>query len=63
MAYSNLLIGELLALECSKDDFENLKFAKKHLLDAFELYKMKDSVLTADEHARVCMTLSTLFRK
>jgi len=38
MAYSNLLIGELLVLEFSKNETSNLKVAQKHLIDAHEAY-------------------------
>lgn len=63
MAYSNLLIGEILVLEFSKNETSNLNVAKKHLVDAHEAFKKNTSVLTDDEHARVCITLSNLYRK
>ena len=61
MAYSNLVIGEILEQEYSKDS-QSLNQAKTHLLDAHEAYQKSSHVLSDDEFCRVCMSLSTLFR-
>jgi hypothetical protein len=61
MAFSNMVIGEILVQEYSKMP-GSLDQARTHLLDAHEAYQKSSAVLSDDEYCRVCMSLSTLFR-
>lgn len=61
MAFSNMIIGEILVQEFSKQP-GSLEQAKTNLFDAHEAYQKSSTIFNDEEYCRVCMSFSTLFR-